>query len=111
MALNKRNHSDFPGKIKIAEALKILLSEKDFDSITTTDISRTSGVNEALIYRYYKDKRGLLHEVLARYLEDHVAKMELERKRINGAANTLRNLSGTQYTFIKEKESLQRFFC
>jgi AcrR family transcriptional regulator len=91
MALNKRNHSDSPGKIKIAEALKILLSEKDFDSITTADISRTSGVNEAPIYRYCKDKRGLLHEVLARYLEDHVAKMELDRKGIKGAANKLRN--------------------
>ncbi|CAB1065633.1 Transcriptional regulator, AcrR family [Olavius sp. associated proteobacterium Delta 1] len=86
------NQSGPPGKIKIAEALRVLLKEKDFNSITTADISRTSGVNEALIYRYYKDKRGLLHDVLAKYLEDYIDKMEFDRQAINGAANKLRKL-------------------
>ena len=72
MAPNIPTHSDPPGKVKIAEALRTLLREKDFNSITTADISRTSGVNEALIYRYYQDKRGLLHAVLAEYLEDYI---------------------------------------
>ena len=92
MARRMPNQSDPPGKIKIAEALKDLLRENDFNSITTADISRTSGVNEALIYRYYKDKRGLLHDVLARYLEVYIAKMEFDRKGIKGAANKLRKL-------------------
>ena len=56
-----KEHSDPPGKIKIADALKTLLKEKDFNSITTAEIAATSGVNEALIYRYYKDKRGLVN--------------------------------------------------
>ena len=80
MAPNIPTHSDPPGKVKIAEALKILLREKDFNSITTADISRTSGVNEALIYRYFKDKRGLLHDVLAEYLEGYIEKIEFDRK-------------------------------
>jgi len=92
MAPNTTNHSDPPGKIKIAEALRSLLKEKDFNSITTADISRTSGVNEALIYRYYKDKRGLLHTVLAEYLEDYIETMELNRKGIKGTVNKLRKL-------------------
>lgn len=92
MASNKHNQSDPPGKLKIAEALKILLREKDFNAITTVDISRTSGVNEALIYRYYKDKRGLLHDVLAEYLEDYVEKVAFDNKGIEGAANKLRKL-------------------
>ena len=92
MAPNKPKPSDPPGKIKIAEALKTLLREKDFNAITTADISRTSGVNEALIYRYYKDKRGLLHDVLAKYLEDYVEKMELDLKGIKGATHKLRKL-------------------
>ena len=92
MAPNKPKPSDPPGKIKIAEALKTLLREKDFNAITTADISRISGVNEALIYRYYKDKRGLLHDVLAKYLEDYVEKMELGLKGIKGATNKLRKL-------------------
>ena len=64
-----------PGKVKIAEALKTLLTEKDFNSITTAEISRVAGVNEALIYRYFGDKRGLLHQVLSEYtlmFIDHV---------------------------------------
>ena len=92
MAPNTPNQSDPPGKIKIAEALRILLKEKDFNSITTADIARTSGVNEALIYRYYKDKRGLLHTVLAEYLEDYIETMALNRKGIKGAVNKLRKL-------------------
>jgi len=92
MASKTPNHSDPPGKIKIAEALRSLLKEKDFNSITTADISRTSGVNEALIYRYYQDKRGLLHAVLTEYLEDYIEKMVLDSKGIKGAANKLRRL-------------------
>jgi len=42
MASNNPNHSDPPGKIKIAEALRNLLKEKDFNSITTADISISS---------------------------------------------------------------------
>jgi TetR/AcrR family fatty acid metabolism transcriptional regulator len=92
MAPNKPTQPDPPGKIKIAEALRILLREKDFNAITTADISRTSGVNEALIYRYYKDKRGLLHDVLAKYLENYIEKMVIDSKGIQGAANKLRKL-------------------
>jgi AcrR family transcriptional regulator len=65
-----KEQSDPPGKIKIAEALKTLLQEKDFNSITSAEIAVTSGVNEALIYRYFKDKRGLLHHVLSEYLRE-----------------------------------------
>ena len=92
MAPNIPTHSGPPGKVKIAEALKILLREKDFNSITTADIARTAGVNEALIYRYFKDKRGLLHDVLAECLEDYIEKIEFDRKGIKGAANKLRQL-------------------
>lgn len=58
-----------PGKMKIAAAMYKLLESKDFSSITTAEISKLSGVNESMIYRYFNDKRGLLHYILARYLE------------------------------------------
>ena len=104
MALNIPTHSDPPGKVKIAEALKILLREKDFNSITTADIARTSGVNEALIYRYFKNKRGLLHDVLAEYLEDYIEKIEFDRKGIKGTANKLRQLIwDTIYLYQKDR--------
>jgi len=81
-----------PGKIKIAEALRALLEKKDFGSITTTEIARTAGVTEALIYKYFRDKRDLLYEVLREYLEHYDTRFEIDLKGIKGALNKLRKL-------------------
>ena len=80
------------GKVKIGKAMVELLKVKDFSSITTSDIARESGVNEALIYRYYGDKRGLLHQVLAQSLRRFNEQVELDLKGIKGAVNKLRKL-------------------
>ena len=79
-------------RVKLADALRHLLNEKDFNSITTAEIAKTAGANEALIYRYFKDKRGLLHQVLVEYLEDFVGQMKLDIRGIKGAANKLRKI-------------------
>ena len=81
-----------PGRIKIAEALRSLLEKKDFGSITTAEIARTAGVTEALIYKYFKDKRDLLYEVLREYLEHYDTRFEVDLKGIRGALNRLRKL-------------------
>jgi len=81
-----------PGRIKIAEALRSLLERKDFGSITTAEIARTAGVTEALIYKYFKDKRDLLYEVLREYLELYDTRFEMDLKGIKGALNRLRKL-------------------
>ena len=78
--------------VKITKALKLLLREKDFNSITTSEIAKTAGANEALIYRYFKDKRGLLHYVLSEYMEDFMAQMSLDLKGIKGSINKVRKL-------------------
>ncbi len=81
-----------PGRTKIADALRALLEGKDFASITTAEIARTAGVTEALIYKYFKDKRDLLYQVLAEYLEHYRLQVELDLKGIKGALNKLRKL-------------------
>lgn len=81
-----------PGQIKIEAALRSLLEQKDFNSITTAEIARTSGVNEALIYRYFKDKRGLLHQVLANDLRALVSSIKTELKDIDGELAKLHSL-------------------
>jgi len=81
-----------PGRVKLAEALKLLLERKEFGAITTAQISRTSGVNEALIYKYFGDKRGLLHHVLGEFLDIHFAQLKTDLKGIKGALNKLRTL-------------------
>ncbi len=81
-----------PGRIKIAASLRLLLEKKDFGSITTAEIARTAGVTEALIYKYFKDKRDLLYEVLREYLEHYDSRFEVDLKGIKGALNRLRKL-------------------
>jgi len=81
-----------PGRIKLANALRVLLKEKEFDAITTAEIARTAGVNEALIYRYFGDKRGLLHQILSEFLDAYIGEIELGLCGAKGALNRLRKL-------------------
>ena len=81
-----------PGRIKIVEALKDLLEKKEFTAITTAEIAKNAGVTEALIYKYFKDKRDLLHQVLSEYLEQYRTQIILDLKGIKGALNKLRKL-------------------
>jgi TetR/AcrR family fatty acid metabolism transcriptional regulator len=81
-----------PGKAKIMAALRTLLGEKEFVSITISDIARNAGVTEALIYKYFKDKRDLLHQVLAEYLNFYITGTENEVRAIKGPLNQLRKL-------------------
>jgi TetR/AcrR family fatty acid metabolism transcriptional regulator len=81
-----------PGRIKITQALKILLEKKEFSAVTTAEIARQAGVTEALIYKYFKDKRDLLHQVLREYLEQYQVQVENDLKGIKGALNRLRKL-------------------
>lgn len=73
-------------------ALRTLLGEKEFSAITWADIAGTAGVNEGLIYKYFKDSRNLLHEVLKEFLEPYVARIERDMMGIEGAFNKLRKL-------------------
>ena len=81
-----------PGRIKIVKALKELLAQKEFSAITTAEIAKTAGVTEALIYKYFRDKRDLLHQILADYLKTYGVVLETDLKGIKGALNKLRKL-------------------
>ena len=81
-----------PGRLKITSALKHLLAEKEFSAITTAEIAKTAGVTEALIYKYFRDKRDLLHQILADYLKTYGVVLETDLKGIKGTLNKLRKL-------------------
>jgi AcrR family transcriptional regulator len=91
-----------PSRVKIAGALKVLLRDKDFNSITTAEISRVAGVNEALIYRHFADKRGLLHTVLADYLNEFVSNLTFDLKGIKGAVNKIRKFVWASIHYYNE---------
>ena len=81
-----------PGRIKITRALKALLEQREFSAITTAEIARRAGVTDALIYKYFKDKRDLLHQVLSEYLEQYRSQTTHDLKGIKGSLNKLRKL-------------------
>ena len=81
-----------PGRIKIVQALISLLEQKEFNAITTAAIAKKAGVTEALIYKYFKDKCDVLHQLLREYLEQYGVYLDHDLKRIKGALNKLRKL-------------------
>ncbi len=89
---DSRDKPSPPGRLKIMAALQSLLAEKEFVSITIADIAKTAGVTEALIYKYFNDKRDLLHQVLAEYVAYFVNQVEREVGDSQGPLNKLRKL-------------------
>ncbi|MGB6067683.1 MAG: TetR/AcrR family transcriptional regulator [Desulfomonilaceae bacterium] len=81
-----------PGKVKIMEALKVLLELKGFASITVSELAATAGITEGLIYKYFKNKRDVLHAVLSDYVEFYLTPLEKELAGTSGALNKLRKL-------------------
>ena len=58
------------------KAFSLLMSQKDFHSITTAEIARNAEVTEGLIYKYFKDKKDLLYQVLNEHFLEFQAKIE-----------------------------------
>ncbi len=80
------------GYIKILDAFRALIRERDFSTITWAEIAKTAGVNEALIYKYFRDKRGLLHQAMAEGLKHFISQLEQSLKGVDGALNKIQKL-------------------
>lgn len=65
-----------PGRIKIMKSFSLLMAQKDFHSITTSEIAGNAKVTEGLIYKYFKDKKDLLYQVLNEHFFEFQAKIE-----------------------------------
>jgi AcrR family transcriptional regulator len=85
----KETQSHPPGRIKITEALRTLLTQKDFNAVTTAQIARTAGVTEGLIYKYFRDKKDLLHQVLAEQFRRFLEQVEQDLDTVEGALDKL----------------------
>ncbi|MFK5953092.1 MAG: TetR/AcrR family transcriptional regulator, partial [Desulfobacterium sp.] len=78
-----------PGKTKIINAMRLLLEDRNFSTITISDIAVTAGVTEGLIYKYFKDKRQLLHHVLKEHYEYFLCQIDRDLNGVSGALNKL----------------------
>ena len=81
-----------PGKLKIVNAMRTLLEDRTFESITIAEIAVTAGVTEALIYKYFKDRRDLLHHVLKEHYELFLIQIDRDLQGIDGALNKLKKI-------------------
>lgn len=81
-----------PGKVKIISAMRTLLEERTFESLTISEIAVTAGVTEGLIYKYFKDKRDLLHHVLKEHYEQFLIQIDRDLQGIDGALNKLKKI-------------------
>lgn len=69
-------------KSYMVDALLILMSEKDFQSITVEEIAVKAGVNRSTYYRHFNGKEDIifyfLDSVMREYLEEPDAKPEFK---------------------------------
>ena len=106
--LNTEARPTPPGYMKIVEALKQLLREKEFSAITWAEIARTAGVNEALIYKYFRGRRNLLYQVLHEYLEKYLIQINEELKGTEGALDKLRKLIRAHFNIYQDDRIFSR---
>ncbi len=81
-----------PGKLKIINAMRSLLEERTFESLTISEIAVTAGVTEGLIYKYFKDKRDLLHHVLKEHYELFLVQIDRDLQGMDGPLNKLKKI-------------------
>lgn len=90
--MESQSTSSPPGKMKIIEAMRTLLDTRTFESLTISEIAVTAGVTEGLIYKYFKDKRDLLHHVLKEHYEQFLVQIDRDLQGIDGALNKLKKI-------------------
>ena len=91
-----------PGRLKISKAMISLLKTKNFDAITWAEIAETAGVNEGLIYKYFKDKRNLLHAVLQEYNSDFLMILRRQLNDVEGTFNKIRAFISSTLCYYQE---------
>lgn len=72
--------------------MRNLLEDRGFETITIAEIAVEAGVTEGLIYKYFKDKRDLLHYVLKEHYEVFLAQIDRDLQGIDGALNKLKKI-------------------
>jgi TetR/AcrR family fatty acid metabolism transcriptional regulator len=62
----------------IVEAAKSAFSEKGYEATSIADIARTAEISDGLVYRYFRNKRELLYEVLKKFYERILLDLETQ---------------------------------
>jgi AcrR family transcriptional regulator len=62
----------------ILDAAKGAFADKGFEGTSIADIARTAQISDGLVYRYFRNKRELLYEVLRKFYERILLDLETQ---------------------------------
>jgi TetR/AcrR family fatty acid metabolism transcriptional regulator len=62
----------------ILDAAKRAFADKGFEGTSIADIARTAQISDGLVYRYFRNKRELLYEVLRKFYERILLDLETQ---------------------------------
>lgn len=83
------NPASPPGRRRIMNSMIRLLDKREFNRITTAEIAREAEVTEGLIYKYFRDKKDLLYQVLMELFRQVIDRIESETAAVSGAHGKL----------------------
>lgn len=79
-----------PGRTRIMNSMIRLLDKREFNRITTAEIARDAEVTEGLIYKYFRDKKDLLYQVLMELFQQVIDRIAGEIAGAHGSHEKLR---------------------
>lgn len=89
LSLLPENPASPPGRTRIMNSMVRLLEAREFNRITTAEIAREAEVTEGLIYKYFRDKKDLLYQVLMELFRQIVDRIDSEVAAVDGAHEKL----------------------
>jgi TetR/AcrR family fatty acid metabolism transcriptional regulator len=76
----------------ILDAAKRAFADKGFEGTSIADIARTAQISDGLVYRYFRNKRELLYEVLRKFYERILLDLETQVFKLAGFSARLEAL-------------------
>jgi TetR/AcrR family fatty acid metabolism transcriptional regulator len=94
----------------ILDAAKAIFADKGFEGTSIADIARTAQISDGLVYRYFRNKRELLYEVLRKFYERILLDLETQVFRHDGFAAQLETLIRRHLEVFVSDTDLCRLF-
>jgi TetR/AcrR family fatty acid metabolism transcriptional regulator len=94
----------------ILDAAKRAFAEKGFEGTSIADIARTARISDGLVYRYFRNKRELLYEVLRKFYERILLDLETEVFKQDGFSARLEALVRRHLEVFVSDTDLCRLF-
>lgn len=96
----------------ILDAARSAFAETGFENTSVAQIARRASISDGLLYRYFRNKRDLLNEVLRRFYERTMIDLEEIAARDQAFADQLRDLVRRHLqTFVDDVDLCRLFFA